>query len=86
MTDISQSDIREIKSQLRSIAETQNSLIHRMNTMEQTINDKIELELRRRMDTNDRTRRESSAWVIGIITFAVMLLFGLIQIGLGIWT
>jgi len=93
LNNVPVSDIQEIKGQLRSISEkvshlgeNQKHLIHRMDTLDKTIDDKIELAIRRTLAHTDSTRREVSSWVIGMVAFGFMVLFGLIQVAVSLWT
>lgn len=87
-----QSDIAEIKRQLRSVSQevaaissSQTTIINRLDGLEGGLEDRIELALRRRMDHQGRTGREVSNWVISIVSFGLFVVFGLVTIAFQIW-
>lgn len=85
MADIPRSDLSEIKTQLKGLADDVSGLRAEFRALQSGLDDDIELAVRRRLDHAGKSSRDQTAWLIMIITAVFSVAFGFATIALGIW-
>ena len=68
--DVPQHEIEELKRRLRGIEQWQKDFDNKLD-------DRMELAIRRYLSNANESRRSMASWVIGLIAFALFILFGL---------
>jgi hypothetical protein len=96
---VPQSEILEIKRQIGAVEESVNRLytaqavtnerVQHVNERVGLLRDQFRAEVRSavadQLSTTGKERRDVSAWVIGLVSFGLVVVFSLIQLAIQLW-
>lgn len=78
MNQVPQADITEIKGRLVNLE-------RQVADLDDSLDDRIELAMRRLFEKSSKQSRDMTSWIIGIVAFVLVIVFSVTQVAVGLW-